>query len=123
MPERDTVSQVMTAPARLEAMIASLTTATIEKVGSEHVETLGPSGQKKKKGFHQTNTTNGIRETPPPSEQSCPERGPSVYFTVPQNKNHMDNQEQLQATHGTRFGGGDTTNVKPAVEHDHNRGQ
>ena len=41
MPERDTVSQVMTASARPEVEIATLTTATREKVGSEHVETLG----------------------------------------------------------------------------------
>ena len=41
VPERDTVLQVMTAPAKLDAVIASLTTATKEKVSSEHVETLG----------------------------------------------------------------------------------
>ena len=48
VPERDTVLQVMTAPGGLEVVIASLTTATQEKVSSEHVETLGmepPSGQ------------------------------------------------------------------------------
>ena len=39
--ERDTVLQVMTFPARLEAVIASLTTATKERVVSEHVEALG----------------------------------------------------------------------------------
>ena len=41
VPERDTVSLVITAPAKLDAAIASLTTATKEKVSSEHVETLG----------------------------------------------------------------------------------
>ena len=40
VPERETVLQVMTAPARLEAVTATLATATKEKVGSEHVETL-----------------------------------------------------------------------------------
>ena len=40
VPERDTVSRVMTAPARLKAVVASLTTGTKEKVGSQHVETL-----------------------------------------------------------------------------------
>ena len=39
------VFPVMTAPARLEAVIASLTTATNENVGSEHVETLEAYGQ------------------------------------------------------------------------------
>ena len=39
--ERDTVLQVMTVPARLEAVTASLTTATKERVVSEHVEALG----------------------------------------------------------------------------------
>ena len=54
VPERDTVSQVMTAPARLEAVVASLTTVT----NSEHVETLvkePPSEQViEKMCFHQT---------------------------------------------------------------------
>ena len=31
----------MTAPARLEELIASLATATKEEIGLEHVETLG----------------------------------------------------------------------------------
>ena len=41
VPERDTVSQVMTATAKLDAAIASLTNATKEKISSEQVETLG----------------------------------------------------------------------------------
>ena len=40
MSERNTVSQVMIALARLEAAIESLTTVTKEEVGKEHVETL-----------------------------------------------------------------------------------
>ena len=38
--ERETVSQVMTPPCRLGAVIASLTTATNGKVDTEHVATL-----------------------------------------------------------------------------------
>ena len=38
LPEWDPTSQVMTAPARLEAVIASLTTATREKVGQVQVQ-------------------------------------------------------------------------------------
>ena len=48
VPEGETVSQLMTAPPNLEAVIASLKTATKEKVGLGHVETLSkesPSGQ------------------------------------------------------------------------------
>ena len=41
VPERDTVSQVITASEKLDAGIASLTNATKEKVSSGHVETLG----------------------------------------------------------------------------------
>ena len=56
--ERDTVLEVMTAPARLEAVIASLTTATKEKVGSEHVETMEkePSRQVTEKIAFRSNT-------------------------------------------------------------------
>ena len=41
MPAWDTVSQVMTAPARLEEVNASLAIATKEEIGLERVETLG----------------------------------------------------------------------------------
>ena len=41
VPERETVFQVTTAPVRLEAVKASLITATREKVGLDHLETLG----------------------------------------------------------------------------------
>ena len=44
VPERDTVSQVMTVSARME-LVASLITATIENMGLEHVETPGKEPQ------------------------------------------------------------------------------
>ena len=45
VPERDTVSQVMAVSARMEAVVASLITATIENMGLEHVETPGKEPQ------------------------------------------------------------------------------
>ena len=45
MPERDTVSQVITASEKLDAGIASLINATKEKVSSEHVDALGKEPQ------------------------------------------------------------------------------
>jgi hypothetical protein len=81
VPERDTVSQVTIAPARLEAVVASLTTATKEKVGSAHVDTLvkePPSEQVIEKNVFPSNTPPSVV----PSSQVYVTTSPNVTSVI-----------------------------------------